>query len=276
MEDHNPYENVGSLKQGARNEHVQRGYTDSKMYMVPNAAQYDEDNEYEELQISTDPSKKQLASEQGKHASKSTNTGADYRVKDIIEKKRGCIVVCILLTVFAVIILIALAVGALSLRGSSKADASLNRLHDEMRSLNSQFVQLHSDAQRNISQLMSQLSRLSITHSLSINRLSNSAYQVSISVSRVSTSVSRLSNSAYSLSTSGYSVSSSASRMSTSISRLSTSLSSSVSRLSYSSVYSLSTSVRRLSTSVSQLSYTSVRQLSTSVSIVSASVALYH
>ena len=243
MEDHNLYEIVGSLKQGAR--YVKRGYSDSKMYMVPNAAQYDEDNEYEDLQISTAPSKKQSVSERGKCGCQSAGTGTDNQVR-ILKKKRGCIVICILLTALAVITLVALAVGALSLRGSLKAD---ELLQDEMRSLKSQLVQLHSDTQRNISRLMSQLSnqgqqitsvscsltsRLSATHSritISITQLSSSAYQVSTSVSRVSTSVSRLSTSAYSLSTSAFWHSYSASRLSFSASRLST------------SVYSLSTSV---------------------------------
>ena len=63
MEDRSPYENVGlhSLNpQRVRN--MKRGNSDStsKMYMVPNAAQLDKKNEYQELQISTAPiSKKQ-------------------------------------------------------------------------------------------------------------------------------------------------------------------------------------------------------------------------
>ena len=56
MEEHNLYQNIGCHSQEARNE--QTRYSDSKMYMVPKAAQLYEENEYEELQISTAPSKK--------------------------------------------------------------------------------------------------------------------------------------------------------------------------------------------------------------------------
>ena len=229
MED---YETACSLKHGAR--YVNRGYID-KMYMVPNAAQYDEDNEYEDLQISTAPSKKQSVSERGKQASQNAGTGADNRVR----VKRACILICILLTALAVITFVALAVGALSLRVNSKADESLQ---DEIRSLKSLLVQLHSDTQRNISQLRSQLSdqrqqitsvsrsltsRLSATHSLiafSISQVSSSVYSMGTSVYSMGTSVSRLSTSAYSLSNSEYWLSYSASRLSTSVYSLSTSV----------------------------------------------------
>ena len=126
MEDSNLYETVATHNQGASYE--RRGGNDGKMYMVPNTARLDEENQYEELQIGTAPSKKQSASQQ------CTSLGADLgvRTKDkVIEKKRGCIAICMLITVLAVITFTALAVGALSLKGSSKAQLAVDALTEE-------------------------------------------------------------------------------------------------------------------------------------------------
>ena len=270
MEDRSPYENVGTHSlnpQRVRN--MKRGTSDNKMYMVPNAAQLDEENEYEELQISTAPiSKKQSANKQRNHACQSADVGADDRVK----KKRWCIVICMLITVFAVITLIALAVGALSLKGNfdvpTEESDSVNYTYimDEISALKNLLVQLNTDTQRNISQLDDQLSSSASSLSTSVRGLSSSASLASSSVSQLSfTSCGHLSLSASQLSTSAYSlaVSYTAHLNSYSIwsisvhSVLNYDLSPSVSLLNYSSIYQLSTSVSSLSLSVSQLSTSS-------------------
>ena len=288
MEERNVYEIVGSLdQQGARNEQRIRN-CDSKVYMVPNAAMFDDESQYEELQISTHPpvaSKRKPIVPTKQHASQSvdsvtrqntiTSTGGNNNKIKGTQKRRGsrCAVVSVLLTMLAVIIIVALAIGALGFRGSSRAQLALDVLEedtlnhtsyllDEIRALNNQLAQLHADAQSNISHLLksvSQLSRSASQVSTSVRQLSTSASQQSTSAYQASTSVSRLSTSARSLSISVYSVSSSASRLSTS----GYSLSSSVSRHRYSSHYSISTSVRQLSTSVSRLSSSFVNRCTT-------------
>ena len=96
-----------------------------------------------------------------------------------------------LLTVLTVIIIVALAIGTLGFRESSKAQLAIDALEvdtlnhtsyllDEIQALNSQLAQLHADIQSNISQIVNQLanqhqemtfvsrfltSKLSATHS---------------------------------------------------------------------------------------------------------------
>ena len=132
------YEIVGSCnQQGARNEQQTR-YCDSKMYMVPNSATFDDESQYEELQISTRPpvaSKKKPVVPPKQHTSQGvdsvtrqniiTNTAGNNNEIKGTQKRRGsgCIVIGMLLTVLAVIIIVALAVGALGFRGSIKGTA---------------------------------------------------------------------------------------------------------------------------------------------------------
>ena len=276
-------------------------YCGTGIYMVPNEVQFDDENLYESLQISTPtPSQTQLSSEQ--HASQNTRPSANAGNNgEGDKKKRGYVVVCMVLTVLAVIAIVAVVIGALSLRGSSNAQLAICALEkeslnytsyllDEIQALNSLLV----DTQRNISQLSSQLSNqqqevTSVSRSLtSISWLSSSVSRLSTSALTLSTSVSSVSSSAYwnyyfasiSISQLSYSsryyISPSVSQLSTSVSQLS----SSVSRLSYSSHYyispsvsQLSTSVSRLSSSVSRLSYSSRYYISPSVSRLSTSVS---
>ena len=231
-----------------------RGCT-TPVYMVPNPDLLDKENEYELVETNTQSTwnKPSLTSEQCR-ANKST-IGYDHDSQDkCIRKKRGCIAICIIMTVVAIITLAALAVGALSLRGSSTAQlASVQRAQDyshlleEMSALKRLVSQLNINTQRNISQLDDRLSSSAYSLSLSANNLSTSAY---LAISRLSTSVYTASLMA---SWNSYSVS----RLSTSASRMSASLSTASYRASL-NLYSLSvmsvSTVRPLSTSVYQLS----------------------
>ena len=129
------YEFVSIQDQGA-SDNISRGTCiGNQIYMTPNVAQYDRENEYEPLysQINILPaSAKQSPSCQQEYQNNAGVTATDDLVKkkrpgvtatdDLVKKKRpGCIAVCIALTIFGVIVFIALAVGALGLRGSSNA-----------------------------------------------------------------------------------------------------------------------------------------------------------
>ena len=305
----NVYKIVGSRnQQGARNEQQTR-YCDSKMYMVPNAAMFDDESQYEELQISTRPpvaSKKKPVVPPKQHTSQSidsvtrqntvTSTAGNNNEIKGTQKRRGsgCIVIGTFLTALAVFIIVTLAIGALGLRGSSRAQLALDALEedtqnhtsyllDEIRTLNSQLSQLHADTQSNISHVLNQLANQH-QEMISVSRLLNSKFnsqvtysigQLSSSVSsqvrRITTSVTQLSRSASQVSTSVRQLSTSASQLSRSANQASTS----VSRLSTSarsistSVYSVSTSVSRQSRSTS----TSLSRLSTSAHSLSLSVS---
>ena len=254
MEERNEYDYVNT-NQNMKGRYEQRGCT-NPVYTVANPDLLDKENEYELLQTNTLPSKKQSPSEQ--HTNQSTNsTGGTNRC---IEKKRWCIAICILMTVVAVITLAALAVGALSLRGSSNAQLASAQgaqdytyLMEEISALKSLLSQLNLETQQNISQLNDKLSFSGYALSVSASRLSTSAYSASSSIRRLSTTLYTASSRAY---WNSYSVS----RLSTSATRLSTSLytassraywnSYSVSRISFYTVSTLSTSVSRLSSSL--------------------------
>ena len=231
-----------------------RGCT-TPVYMVPNPDLLDKENVYEPVETNTQSRSK--PSNEQRRANKST-TGCDHDSQDkCIQKNRGCIAICIIMTVVAIITLAALAIGALSLRGSSTAQlASVQRAQDythlleEMSTLKSLVRQLNINTQQNISQLDDRLSSSAYSFSMSASNLSTSAYLASSSISQLSTSVYTASSRA---SLNSYSVS----RLSTSASWLSTSLYTASSRASWNS-YSLSVmstyTVYPLSTSVSQLS----------------------
>lgn len=257
MEEYNEYDYVGT-NQNLRGRYEQRGCI-NPVYMVPNPDTLDKDNEYAALQTNTLESKKQSPSEH--HTDQNTVTVADgVREKDVnkgIGGKRGCIAICILMTVVAVITLVALAIGALSLRGTSdaqiesaQASQEYTHLMEEISTLKSFINQLNLETQQNISQLDDKLSSSGYSFSISASRLSTSAFSASSSIRQLSTSASTASVSAYLNFHS-------ASRLSSSASRLSTSLfiaSSRASRNSYSVSWMSHYSVSRLSTSVSRLS----------------------
>ena len=255
MEERNEYDYVGT-NQNLRGRYEQRGCI-NPVYMVPNPDTLDKDNEYAALQTNTLESKKQSPSEQ--YTNQNTVTVADGVREDnkCIGRKKGCIVICILMTVVAVITLVALAIGALSLRGTSdaqmasaQASQEYTHLMEEISTLKSFINQLNLETQLNISQLDDKLSSSGYSFSISASRLSTSAFSASSSIRRLSTSVSTASSSAYRLS-------SSASRLSTSLFTVSSRASRnsySVSWMSYYSVYTLSTSVSRLSTSLASCS----------------------
>ena len=306
------YETVESRnQQGARNEQQTR-YCDSKMYMVPNAAMFDDESQYKELQISTYPpvasKKKPVVVPPKQHTSQSvdsvthqntvTSTAGNNNEIKGTQKRRGsgCIVIGMLLTVLAVIIIVTLAIGALGFRGSSRAQIALDALEedtqnhtsyllDEIRTLNSQLAQLHADTQSNISHLLNQLANQH-QEMISVSRLLNSKFnsQVTYSIGQLSSSVSsqvrRITISVSQISRSASQVSTSVRRLSTSASQLSRSAyqaSTSVSRLS-TSARSISNSVYSVSTSVSRQSRstsTSLSWLSTSAYSLSSSVSLH-
>ena len=321
------YDSAGNPDQERKGD--QKGSYDSEMYMVPLKSHQEEKNQYEQPQVSAlSLPKMKLPTYEGTTISENDHIELKEGIQREVKKPVWFITMCVFITVFAVITIVALSIGALSLNtaqhdrsssvqfgtGSALSESeelidilnelSSNYTHllDEISALNNLLVQLHSDTQRNNSQLINQFANqhqviTSISHSLtsvvgivrtvstSVNGLANSAYRVSNSVSQLSTSVSTLSYtsvntlsaSANSLAASARSVSMSASQLSVSASKLSFSsaysLSWSVRRLSSTSVYSLSWSVRRLSslsvyslsTSVRWLSSLSVYSLSTSV-----------
>ena len=255
MEERNEYDYVNT-NQNLKGRYEQRGCT-NPVYTVPNPDLLDKENEYELLQTNTLPSKKQSPSEQ--HKNQSTNSTGGTNIKGT-KIKRWCIAICILLTAVAVITLVALAVGALSLRGSSSAQMASAQgaqdytyLMEEISALKSLLSQLNLETQRNISQLEDKLSSSGYFLSVSASRLSTSAYSASSSISRLSTTVSTASSRA---NLNSYSIG----RLSTSASWLSTSLytassrayqnSYSISWISFYRISTLSTSVSRLSTSL--------------------------
>ena len=228
MEQCYEYDYVGNQNFEGRNKH--RGCI-NPVYMVPNPDLLDKDNEYEALQTNALPSKKQSPSEQ--HANQSDSPGGTNNQGKCIGKNRGCIGICILLTIIVtvVITLAALAIGALSLRGSSNAQLSsaqasqhYTHLMEEISALKSLLSQMSLETKRNISQLDNRLSSSVYSLSSSASRLSTSAY-VASSINRLSTSVYIASSRAY---WNSYSVS----------------------RISYSTIATLSSSVFRLSTSL--------------------------
>ena len=249
MEEYNEYDYVGT-NQNLRGRYEQRGCI-NPVYMVPNPDTLDKDNEYAALQTNTLESKKQSPSEH--HTDQNTVTVADgVREKDVnkgIGGKRGCIAICILMTVVAVITLVALAIGALSLRGTSDAQIESAQASQEYTHLMEEISTLKSFINQ-LSQLDDKLSSSGYSFSISASRLSTSAFSASSSIRQLSTSVSTASVSAYLNFHS-------ASRLSSSASWLSTSLfiaSSRASRNSYSVSWMSHYSVSRLSTSVSRLS----------------------
>ena len=229
MEQCYEYDYVGNQNFEGRNKH--RGCI-NPVYMVPNPDLLDKDNEYEALQTNALPSKKQSPSEQLQHANQSDSPGGTNNQGKCTGKNRGCIGICILLTIIVVITLAALAIGALSLRGSSNAQLSsaqasqdYTHLMEEISALKSLLSQMSLETKRNISQLDNRLSSSVYSLSSSASRLSTSAYVASSSINRLSTSVYIASSRAY---WNSYSVS----------------------RISYSTVAPLSSSVFRLSTSL--------------------------
>ena len=260
MEERVEYDYVGT-NQNLRVRYEQRGCK-NPVYMVPNPEMLDKENEYEKIQTNTIESTKQPSSEQQTNQSK--NSARVATSKDDIEwhigKRRGCIIICILMTVMAVIMFAALAIGALSLRGNSttqmasaQASQDYKNLVEELNALKSLISQLNLETQQNISQLHDQLSLSGYLFSVSASRLSTSASSASSSINQLSTSV-------FTASTRAFWNSITISRLSTSASRLSTSLltassraywnSYSISRMSSFTMSSLSSSVRRLSTSL--------------------------
>ena len=305
MDECNLYEIVGSHNQGARNEQ-QRCYYDSNMYVMPNSAQFDDEDQYDELQISTLPpiaSKKQSPISR-QHASNSIDTsisqgtglsanpGSNHKVTKSTKKRRGCVAVCMFVMMLMVITLAAVAIGALSFTRSLKAQITIDTLEeesmnytsyllDEIRALNSQLAQLHADTQGNISHLLNRLanqyqeitsvsrsltSKLSATHSRIMYSISQLSYSVSSQARTLSTSVSQLS---FSVSSQARTISTSVRQLSSSVSSQARTISTSVNQLA-NSAHQVSTSVRWLSTSASQLSV-SASQVSTSVSHLSTS-----
>ena len=297
MEERVEYDYVGT-NQNLRVRYEQRGCK-SPVYMVPNPEMLDKENEYEAIQTNTLEST---------DTNQSTNSARVTTSKDDIVrhigKRRGCIVICILMTVIAMITFVALVIGALSLRGNSTTQMASAQSQDynnlsmieELNALKSLISQLNLETQQNISQLHHRLSLSGYLFSVSASRLSTSVYSASSSINRLSTSVytassrvvsnsitiSRLSASASQLSTSLRTASSrnsiTISRLSTSASQLSTSLHSASSRNSITisrlsaSASQLSMSLRTASSSAYWNSFT-ISRLSTSATRLSTSLS---
>ena len=169
--------------------------------MVMNAAQV-KSSEYETLQVgNTTVTPTEVIKKKGKN----------------LKKTRVWMTIIILLTVLAaVFMVIALAVDALGLRGSSNIAAKETRnytyLMEEISALKCLLIEMKFETRRNISQLddrlfssasrftnsadsaFSSICQLSLT---SVSQLSEIAHQLSISVSSVSTSVNEIRSSAF-------------------------------------------------------------------------------
>ena len=244
MDDQNIYvlDDQNQGQEVTPNESSERVCSDDRgqVYMVLNAAQV-KSSEYESLQIGD-----------------TTQTEVTKREVKDAKRRRVWITISILLTGLAVFMLIAIAIGALGLRGSitSKETRNCTYLMAEISALKSLLIQMSIETQQNVSLLDDRLSS-------SASELSSSAESAFSSIHQLSfTSLSQLSETADQISTSVSSLSSSVSRIQSSatenfnairslkITNIRT-LSSSVASLSTSDIYSLSTSASELSTSIS-------------------------
>ena len=187
----------------------ERGYNDGqlRMHTLPSAAQCDDDDEYENVELDTLSSTKQQTQSaqyenvlEGQATKLSSDAENDDGLIKIFKKNKEYIAIGIFLTVLAVIAIIVLAVGALSLSESSKVQISIDALEegtmnytsyllDEIRALKSQYA----DIQSNISQLMSQLSsqheKITCSLFLSVSRLCTSTISPSLTDSELNASI---------------------------------------------------------------------------------------
>ena len=148
-------------------------------YKALNAVQFDRETKYEHLQIGTSSTGKKEKS----------HTGSNGNVKN----RRRHIDIFMLLTVFGVIAIVALAIGALGLKKNLTAQHAIEEklrnythLIEEISALKVFLDQLNHETQMNISQLNDGLASLE-------SSASSKASQNSISISRLSSTVSELS-----------------------------------------------------------------------------------
>ena len=149
-------------------------------YKTLNAVQVDRETEYEHLQIGTASTGKKEKSHSGSNGN--------------VKNRRRRIAIFMLLTVFGIIAIIALAIGALGLKRSVTAQNAIeeelrNHTHlmEEISALKVFLDQLSHETQVNISQLSDGLSS-------SVDSLASLASSASFNASRNSVSISSLSS----------------------------------------------------------------------------------
>ena len=155
-------------------------------YKTLNAVQFDRETEYEHLQVGTAATGKKEKS----------HTGSNGNVKN----RRRHFAIFMLLTVFGIIAIIALAIGALGLKGSLTAQNAIEEelrnhtyLMEEISALKVFLDQLSHETQVNMSQLSDGLSSSVDSISNLASSASSKAYCNSISISSLSSTVSKLS-----------------------------------------------------------------------------------
>ena len=273
MEEHHIYEHIGSQTRREIRKTQKSSCGKLSLYTEPNVAMMDHDDLYEEIQLSANlaiTKQSQTNQLQSKENSTTAVPNTNEKTRDNVkDKKRGFFVVCIFVTVFAVVALAALAVSTLSFRGNSNLQPAVSNgsqdnditylinennityLMDEVNGLKSLLAQMNLETLGNISQLDDKLNKQSANIDIiesSITRHSLSGYSLSSSVNQMNFEI--LGN-----------ISQLDDKLSTQSANIDT-ISSSITWLSQSG-YSLSTSV-------SQHRYTSIRRISTSVSSASS------
>ena len=189
------------------NEILKSGH-DSKMYMVPLKSLQEEEeekSEYEQPQVSVLSLPKMTLPVYESTTAQHQN---DQTEREIAKKKKNplwFITICVLITVFAVVTLVALAIGALSFNSARQdgtsstqlgdgamsgtiSEESLNYTHlmNEISALNAFVGQLNSDTHRNFSQLIGQLNSFSlITSNSSLQQFSQQLMVVQNDISSV-------------------------------------------------------------------------------------------
>lgn len=155
-------------------------------YKTLNAVQFDRETEYEHLQAGTASTGKKEKS----------YTGSNGNVKN----RRRHFTIFMLLTVFGIIAIVALAIGALGLKGSLTAQNAIEEelrnhtyLMEEISALKVFLDQLSNETQVNMSQLSDGLSSSVDSVSNLASSASSKAYWNSISISSLSSTVSKVS-----------------------------------------------------------------------------------
>lgn len=178
------YASVGIENQGMRGS--RRCSENRVYYKALNTVQFDREMEYEHLQIGTSSTGKKEKS----------YTGSNGNVRN----RRRHIAIFMLLTVFGVIAIVALAIAALGLKGSLTAQNAIEEelqnhtyLMEEISALKVFLDQLSHETQVNMSQLSDGLSSSVNSLTSLASSASSKASQNSISISHLSRTVSKLS-----------------------------------------------------------------------------------
>ncbi len=190
------YAAVGIANKGMRGS---RSYSESRVYYKAlNVVQFDRETEYDQLQIRTPTTGRNKRSQTEYDVSQSTSSISGTKVSNgNMRSRRGCIAIFMLLTMFGIIAVVALAIGALGLERSLTAqhaieEESRNYTHlmEEISALKVFLEQLNLETQANMSRLSDGLSSSVDSLSSSVSLVSKTASQNSNSIYCLSESVS--------------------------------------------------------------------------------------